>query len=92
MPAPFIPKVITANDLKQGDVIYLTATDLWTRNLSQAEIVYDDTAAQTRLSVAAQHSAQIVGAYLADVTPCDSGPEPRHFREEFRRPQQRTFI
>ena len=28
---------------------------------------------------------KIIGAYLADVTSAETGPEPRHFREEFRR-------
>jgi len=30
-------------------------------------------------------SREIVGAYLADVRPGPDGPEPAHFREDFRR-------
>ena len=34
---PFTPKVVTANDLLIGDVIYLTAAGGWTRDLAEAE-------------------------------------------------------
>ncbi|WP_156505710.1 DUF2849 domain-containing protein, partial [Sulfitobacter sp. HI0054] len=37
MPKPFTPKVITANALLEGDVVYQTATG-WTRKLSEAEV------------------------------------------------------
>jgi len=81
----FSPKVITANDLRAGDVVYLTHTDQWSRDLAQADILYDDPSAQARLQLASQHSSLIVGAYLVDVDPGPTGPKPRHLREEFRR-------
>ena len=31
MPRPFTPKVITANALIEGDVVYLTEDDRWSR-------------------------------------------------------------
>ena len=37
MPKAFTPKVVTANDLLEGDVIYLTADDRWSRRLEEAE-------------------------------------------------------
>ena len=46
MARAFTPKVVTANDLLEGDVIYLTAANDWTRDLkaagfSPAECVVD---------------------------------------------------
>ncbi|UWQ57059.1 DUF2849 domain-containing protein [Leisingera caerulea] len=85
MPRPFTPKVITANDLLEGDVIYFTAQDTWTRDLSEAELITDEAEAQLRLLEAEMQNIKIVGAYLADAKAGPNGPEPTHFREEFRR-------
>ena len=81
----FTPKVVTGNALLEGDVIYLTETDGWTRHLAEAEMLTDEAHAQVRLLDAQSRHSEIVGAYLADVTPGPSGPEPVHFREDFRR-------
>ena len=85
MPRAFTPKVITANALIEGDVIYLTATDTWSRDLAEAELITDEAHAQLRLLDAQSQAATVVGAYLADAVSGDAGPEPTHFREEFRR-------
>lgn len=85
MPRPFTPKVITANDLLEGDVIYFTADNTWTRNMSEAELITDEAEAQLRLLEAEKQNLKIVGAYLADAKAGPNGPEPTHFREEFRR-------
>ena len=45
----YIPKVVTANDLRQGDVVYLTATDHWSRHHHEAELIEDEAHAQMRL-------------------------------------------
>ena len=84
MPKPFTPKVVTANALLEGDVIYQTI-DGWTRELAQAEVLSDEAIADLRLLEAQQQPGTIVGAYLMDVTLGTDGPEPTHFREEFRR-------
>ncbi|MBE1284772.1 MAG: DUF2849 domain-containing protein [Rhodobacteraceae bacterium] len=85
MARAFTPKVITANDLLEGDVIYFTAEDTWSRDLAQAELLTDEADAQLRLLDAEKHNIRIVGAYLADAKEGPNGPEPTHFREEFRR-------
>ncbi len=85
MSRPFTPKVVTANALIEGDVIYLTADDTWSRDLSKAEIITDEAHAQLRLLHAERQANKLVGAYLADVAPGTSGPQPTHFREDFRR-------
>ncbi|KAE9629746.1 DUF2849 domain-containing protein [Parasedimentitalea maritima] len=85
MARAFTPKVITANHLIEGDVIYLTAADTWSRDLAAAELITDEAHAQLRLLDAQSQPATVVGAYLADATSGTNGPEPTHFREEFRR-------
>ena len=85
MARAFTPKVITANALLAGDVIYLTADDQWSRELSQAELITDEAHAQLRLLDASAQVGAVVGAYLADAKAGPNGPEPTHFREEFRR-------
>ncbi len=85
MSREFTPKVITANALIEGDVVYLTADDLWSRDLSEAEVLTDEADADLRLLQAQARAGEIVGAYLADVRPAPTGPEPTHFREDFRR-------
>lgn len=83
MPKIFTPKVVTANHLLKGDVIYQTDTG-WTRDLSEAEVLTDEADADLRLIDAVQQAAVVVGAYLADVDTSDTTPKPQHFREEFR--------
>jgi hypothetical protein len=84
MPRAFSPKIVTANALLEGDVVYLTARDGWTRHLREAEILTDEADADLRLLQAQARTAEVVGAYLADIRPGDDGPEPAHFREAFR--------
>ncbi|WP_435137852.1 DUF2849 domain-containing protein [Pseudopelagicola sp. nBUS_19] len=78
-------KVVTANALIEGDVVYLTVDDKWTRDLAQAELLTDEAHSQLRLLEAERQPGQIVGPYLADATNGQTGPEPTHFREKFRR-------
>jgi len=85
MARAFTPKVITANALLEGDVVYLTQDDRWSRHLSEAELLTDEAHAQVRLLMAEGQSETVVGVYLANAAPGETGPEPTHFREEFRR-------
>lgn len=80
----FTPKVVTANRLREGDVVYLTADDRWTLVHSEAELIEDEAHAQLRLLHAEGQKLVIVGAYLADAKAGLNGPEPIHFREAFR--------
>ncbi len=83
MPREFTPKVVTANHLMQGDVIYQTTTG-WTRRLDEAEVLTDEADADLRLIDASQQVDVVVGAYLMDVTTDTGKPAPTHFRETFR--------
>ncbi|MBV2360657.1 DUF2849 domain-containing protein [Thalassococcus sp. CAU 1522] len=85
MPKAFTPKVVTANALLEGDVVYLSEDDRWVRRLNEAELLTDEAHADLRLIEAQARHAEVVGAYLADVKPGPNGPEPTHFREDFRR-------
>jgi hypothetical protein len=85
MPKPFSPKVVTANALLEGDVVYLTEDDRWTRHHGEAELLTDEAHAQVRLLTAEAQTDIVVGVYLADAAPGDQGPKPVHFREDFRR-------
>lgn len=80
----YTPKVVTASDLRAGDVVWLTADDRWTRDLREAELIVDEAHAQLRLLHAQAQPLVVVGAYLADARPGPHGPEPVHFREAFR--------
>lgn len=81
----FTPKVVTANDLRLGDAVWLTADDRWTRDIAEAELIDDEAHAQLRLLFGTSQKLVVVGAYLADAKAGPDGrPEPTHFREEFR--------
>lgn len=80
----FTAKVVTANLLREGDVVYLTADDRWTPHHHEAELIEDEAHGQMRLLHAAAQKLLVVGAYLADAKPGTNGPEPTHFREAFR--------
>ncbi len=84
MKGRFTPKIVTANDLRLGDVVYLTADDRWSRHHAEAELIEDEAHAQMRLLFAAAQRLVVVGAYLADARAGTNGPEPVHFREAFR--------
>jgi hypothetical protein len=84
MPRVFTPKVITANALLEGDAIWLTEDNLWTRDIREAELITDEAHGDLRLLEAQARASEIAGAYLADAKVGEDGPEPTHFREEFR--------
>jgi len=80
----FTPKVVTANDLRAGDVVYLTPEGQWSRLHGDAALFTGEEAANAALATAAAQSLVVVGAYLADAKAGPHGPEPVHFREVFR--------
>ena len=84
MPRAFTPKVITANALLEGDAIWLTETNDWSRDIADAELLTDEAHAELRLIEAQAFTDQIAGAYLADAKQTADGPTPTHFRESFR--------
>ncbi len=77
-------KVVTASSLLEGDTVWLTADDRWTRNMSEAELLEDEAVAEDRLLFAISQPDLVVGAYLADAVSSESGPVPVHVREALR--------
>lgn len=76
-------QIVTANLLREGHVVYLTATGDWTRELAKAALF--DADAEDALARANAQSDLVVGPYLAKMRASPQGPQPTHFREEFRR-------
>lgn len=84
MSRAFTPKVVTANMLLSGEVVYQTSDDRWSSQHHEAELLTDEADAQVRLLHAESQPGLVVGAYLADARQGARGPEPIHFREVFR--------
>ncbi len=76
------PVVITANDLLSGEVVYLDASHRWSAELNAAKVFSVIDEAEAELA-AAFSEADVVGAYLAEVTE-DALIAPKHYREGFR--------
>ena len=81
---PFTPKVVTANALLEGDAVWLTQDDRWSRDMAEAELIEDEAIADDRLLFAMSQGDIVVGAYLIDAAAGNEGPVPTHFRETFR--------
>lgn len=85
MPDLRSPQIITANDLLDGDVIFLTADHDWSRVLAAAAIADTPEQAQCLLDIAAKHSGRVVEPYSVDVQLNAAGaPTPTHYREHIR--------
>ena len=84
MPRPFSPQVVTANALIEGDPIWLTEDDTWSRDIADAELIEDEAHAQLRLLFAESQPGQIVGAYLTEAEATPTGPAVTHIRERIR--------
>ena len=80
----FTPKIVTANALLEGDVVYLTEDDRWTRDHAEAELIDDEAHAAIRLLDAQGQRDVVVDVYLAEARAGSDGPEPVHFRDVFR--------
>ncbi len=84
MSAVFKPKAVTANDLLEGDAVWLNVAGGWTRDIRKAAIIEDEAKGQSLLAAALQQEDVVVDAYLAEIRIGEDGPEPVHFREVFR--------
>ncbi len=77
-------QIVTANALIEGDVIYFTAQSTWSRDIADAELFTDPDRANAQLALANSDQSVVAGVYLVDATAGEDGPEPVHFREDFR--------
>jgi uncharacterized protein DUF2849 len=80
----FTPKVLTANRLIEGDVVYYGKNGEWVLSHDDALFLDDEVQANELLANAHKQADFLVGAYLADAILSDGKPVPTHFREEFR--------
>ena len=81
-----VSKVMTANSLREGEVVYLTRGAGWTLWLAEAAVARDDeTAAHFEvLADAAVADGAVVGPYLMDVAEEAGRPQPLSTRERLR--------
>jgi len=77
-------QIISANDLLDGHVVYLTANGGWTGEPGNAVIAENAEDASILLATAEAQQALIVGPYLVDIEPGLGTPEPVLFREKLR--------
>jgi len=81
-----LPAILFANDLLDGDVLFLGAGG-WTRNPAEAAIATTQAEADALQSIgdAAAARNEVVDVYLAEVSvDADGRATPKHFRERFR--------
>ncbi len=79
-------KVLTANILTDGVVVYLAAGGAWTEQLAEARFLTDESE-QTRLLQTAGQDVErriIIDPYLMDAADGPDGPEPVSQRERIR--------
>ena len=85
MAKKFTPKVLTANDLLSGDVIYWDENGDWVLEFENALYLDTEKLAFHVLRLAQKQGLDVVGAYLADAEiDEDLKPRPTHVREYFR--------
>ncbi|MDE0239975.1 MAG: DUF2849 domain-containing protein [bacterium] len=85
MARAFRPSILTANDLLDGDVVYLARDGAWTRRSAEARLFEDEDEANRSLAAAESQEDAVVGPYLAAAVPGGQlGPEPVHIREALR--------
>lgn len=80
------PQVVTANDLKSGDVVYLTASAGWSRRIAEASVVANAEAGAALLAVAEAQAKMnvVVAPYLIPVDATVHPPQPVQYRERIR--------
>ena len=84
MARKFTNKVLTANRLIEGDVVYLGTNGDWVLDHDRAQILKEEEFAIKQLALANKDSGFLVSPYLANAEIRDGVPTPIHFRDSFR--------
>lgn len=81
-----MPKIISANRLKDGLVVYLSPKGTWTEALRQAERLNDDAAAEARLARAREDIARnlVVDPFLVELVADQKEARPVSLRDKIR--------
>lgn len=80
-------RMIIANRLADGFVVFLGANDGWRRSILEGRVLEDDAEAEAALAVAKRHEAEniVVEPTLIEVTMDEAGqPRPVEIREAIR--------
>lgn len=88
-------QIVTANDLFDGDVVFLASDGGWSRLLSDAAVAETADEAAVLLAEAEPQEDVVVGPYLAEVERDGQGHlTPIHYRERIRLlgPSNRTDL
>jgi hypothetical protein len=81
-----MPKVMTANLLHSGDVVYLANGARWVRDIGEANVA-SDAAGMARLEAEAAEAVkrqEVISTYLFDVITEGGRPAPKSMREKIR--------
>ncbi len=79
-------KIVTANRLREGDVVYLTDTGRWSLHLNESRATRDPAQIEAMLAQAAEavDARQVVGPYEMEVVEVDGILQPLSAREIIR--------
>ena len=83
---PFLPQVLTANTLTDGEVVYLTPEGTWSLDISTA-VVYTDKAGAAQgedLAAASVEKEEVIDPYLFVVDNQGGAIAPASTREKIR--------
>ena len=80
------PRMVTANRLGDGLVVYLDRGGGWSERIADGRVASDAAAAAALMTVAeaAAAACQVVEPYLIDVVERDGSVRPSSFRERIR--------
>jgi len=78
------PSVVTANRTWDGAVVYRTASQSWTTDLSEAAVVRTTDEARTLLAESVADDLGSIGSYIAPVEVRNDEIKPGNLRERIR--------
>ena len=76
--------VITANNLLDGTVVYMSSQFKWVLDINNAKVFSNDTSIEKALIHANKQQHEVVGVYSIRVDQTDTGIKSKHIREQFR--------
>ena len=81
-----MPRIVTANELRSGAVVYLARDGNWVEDLRHAVVAggADDLKRLEMLAQAAVEKTEVTAVYAMDVRLADGRPEPISVREKIR--------
>lgn len=84
MTRPFTPKLVTANDLRDGRSVWLTELGGWSRTPAEAILLTTEDEARHHLAIAKAQTEQVISVALIEAERSAAGPAPTQTRERIR--------